>query len=1044
MRPAALWLLLATVYFFSAQLGLSLAFEQANTSPVWPPTGISIAALLYFGPRAWPGIFLGALLTNIMAGTSIPVSLGIATGNTLEGLVASYLLVRFASTYPFNKVRDVFIFVAVVLFATTISASIGVSSLLIGDVIEKDSFSLLWSTWWLGDLVGALVITPLLLCCSRLHNPRQYISQWLEALCLIILTILSSELVFNSLFHILHADYPIGFVLIPFAIWAAYRFQQYGATLFIALISILAIYGTLQGHGPFVRTSVNESLLLLQTFIGVIAATTFVLAASISEGLAANEKLRDSQVLLEQRVNQRTDALNVANLQLEAEINIRDKTADALHTLLLTIDSNSNHEFLRICMKNLATTFNTHYAFVGIFTDTTQTSIRTLAVWADGHIADNFNYDLQGTPCQDVLDEGMELVSTAAAEDYPEDELITQMGIVSYFGAPLKSSSNKVLGIVAVMDIQATSPQSWNKPILGLYAKHIAAELERTASQEELILAENVFHENVQAIIITDKEGTILRVNPAFTHITGYSSDDAVGQNPKLLSSGRHDEKFYQAFWSSILNIGYWQGEIWDRRKNGEIFPAWQTITAVRDMRGNIFQFISIFSDITEKKVSEEHIFHLAHYDIVTGLHNRAAFQELLEKAIIHAQRNKEQLALLYLDLDNFKLINDASGHAVGDMLLKYIATRMTDLMRKEDTIARLGGDEFVILLSNINTSQNAARIAGKVLSELGHPILLDNIEVVVTGSIGISTYPADGADTTTLLKNADAAMYRAKKNGRNNFQFFTSEMNAQAEERLILESDMRKALENHEFVLHYQPQADLQSGEIIACEALIRWQHPERGLIPPNIFIPIAEDSGLINPLFDWIIHSACKQHQLWQESGLPAMRIAVNMSARQFINQTLLLSTVKKAIEDSAIDPQYLELEITESIIMDNVNETIETLQAFRDMGIKLSIDDFGTGYSSMAYLKRLPLDKLKIDQSFVCDITTDPDDAIIVQTTIALGHNLHLDVIAEGVETEQQLEFLKDNGCDEIQGYYFSRPVPADELAELIRVKHKLELN
>lgn len=1043
MRPAVLWLLLAGVYFLSAQLGLSLAFVQTNTSPVWPPTGIAIAALLYFGLRAWPGIFLGALLTSIMADASILVALGIASGNTLEGLIACYLLVRFASTYPFNKVRHVFIFVAVILFATTISASIGVSSLLIGGVIEKDSFSLLWSTWWLGDLVGGLVITPLLLCWSRLHNARRYLSQWPEALCLLVLSIFSSELVFNKLFYIFHGDYPLGFVFVPLAIWAAYRFQQYGATLFIAIISILAIYGTLQGHGPFVRTSANESLLLLQAFIGIIATTTFVLAASISESLAANEKLRDSQLQLEQRMDQRTKALSVANLHLEAEIKTRDKTADALRTLLLTLDSTSNHEFLRICVKNLATTFNTRFAFVGIFSDTTQASIRTLAVWADDHIADNFSYDLQGTPCQDVLNEDIELVCTAAAEDYPEDKLLTQMGIASYFGAPLKSPSNQILGIVAVMGNHAMAPQAWNKPILGLYAKHIAAELERTTSQEELILAESVFNESVQAIIITDKDGTILRVNPAFTRITGYSSDDAVGQNPRLLSSGRHDQEFYQTFWSSILNMGYWQDEIWNRRKNGEVFPTWQTITAVRDKQKNICQFISIFSDITEKKVSEEHIFHLAHYDIVTGLHNRASFQELLEKAIIHAQRNKEQLALLYLDLDNFKHINDASGHAAGDMLLKHIATRMTDLMREEDIIARLGGDEFVILLSNINTSQNAARIAGKVLSELANPILLDNIEVVVTGSIGISTYPADGTDTASLLKNADVAMYRAKKNGRNNFQFFTSEMNAQAEERLILESDMRKALEKHEFVLHYQPQADLQSGEIIACEALIRWQHPDRGLIPPNVFIPVAEDSGLINPLFDWIIHTACKQHQLWRQSNLPAMRIAVNMSARQFTNQKLLLSTVKKAIEDSAIDPQYLELEITESIIMDNIDVTINTLQALRDMGIKLSIDDFGTGYSSMAYLKRLPLDKLKIDQSFVCDITTDPDDAIIVQTTIALGHNLHLDVIAEGVETQQQLQFLKDNGCDEIQGYYFSRPVAADELAELMRTKHKLQL-
>ena len=865
-----MWLSLAGLYFIAAKFGLSLAFEQANTSPVWPPTGIAIAAMLHFGLRACPGVFLGAYIVNITTGLPVVVASGIALGNTLEAVIVFYLLSQFVVKYPFSQVNHVVKFVVVILLATLVSASVGVTSLAMGGIITWDIYGVLWSTWWLGDIVGGLIVAPLLLSWIRLEKINFTFHKLIEALLIIVITIISIELVFSGWFSSGENNYPLAFIYLPVSFWVAFRYKQKGATLFLVALSIFAIYGTSQGYGPFVRESVNESLLLLQGFMGVMVIATLVLAASVDESRKANKKLTESQDQLKKIVEEQTGYLKLA--------------------------------------------------------------------------------------------------------------------------------------------------------------------------ENESVLAENVFNKSVQAIFITNSEGIILRTNSAFSKITGYSVEQSIGRDPRFLRSDKHDKSFYDQLWHELLKEGSWQGEVWDRRKNGEVFPTWQTMTAVRDEKGKAIQFISIFSDISEKKQTEERIHHLAHYDIVTGLKNRAAFHDQLAKQISYADRQKHKLALLYLDLDNFKLINDASGHPVGDQLLKHIATRIKSMIREEDTIARLGGDEFVILLVDINNSKDAAVVAEKVLLEMAKPILLEHTEVVVTGSVGISTYPMDGHDADVLLKNADVAMYRAKEKGRNNFQFYTAEMNDQAEERLKLESDMRKALQRNEFILHFQPQVNLETGRIIGCEALVRWQHPERGLIPPNIFIPVAEESGLIRQLGEWVLYTACMQQKKWHQTELYSICMAVNISGRQFISQQLIFE-IKKIIADTEIDPNKLELELTESTIMENVEENITVLQKLHDMGVQLSIDDFGTGYSSMAYLKRFPIDKLKIDQSFVRDIVTDEDDAAIVNATTALGHNLHMQVIAEGVETQEQLQFLKNNGCDEIQGYYFSRPVTADEFTELLRKETNL---
>ncbi len=869
-KQVLLWFLLAGIYFIAAKFGLSLAFEQANTSPVWPPTGIAIAVLLLYGRSYWPGIALGAFLVNLDSGLPLPVSLAIGLGNTFEALAACWLLVRYTNRQPFTSIKNVAFFTLIILVSTMISALFGVASLYISDIIPVESVTLLLSTWWLGDVVGGLVVTPFLVTWINVKPPAWRSLFTFEVILIVLLTTLSIAVVFSSLFSFGNEHYPLAFIYLPIAIWIGYRFHRRGATLYIICVSSFAVFGTLNGFGPFVRASENESLLLLQIFMGILMTAALVLVASIEESRLANAALAASKRKLQDLVAQQSG---------------------------------------------------------------------------------------------DLL-----------------------------------------------------------------------------AAGEQLNLAESVFNESVESIIIADKDAVILRVNPAFCRVTGYRSEQVVGRNPHFLQSGRHDHAFYLEFWKTLQKEDSWKGEIWNRRKNGDVFPAWQTVSAVRDKKGNIIQFISIFSDISEKKMTEDRIYHLAHYDIVTGLHNRSAFYEQMKMAIAGSVRHKHKLALLYLDLDNFKLINDASGHATGDLLLKFVADRLRSEVRQVDIIARLGGDEFVVLLTDVRSNQDVLQVAEKILKTIASPILLDHIEVVVTSSIGISTFPADGEDADTLLKNADAAMYRAKKVGRNTAQFFTAEMNAQAQDILQLENNMRHGIDKQEFILHYQPQVSVKSGGIIGCEALIRWNHSERGLLFPDSFIGIAEQSGLIKQLGAWVLHEACRQQVEWYRQGMPRIRIAVNISSKQFFSQQLI-EDIQLVFAETGADPQYLEIELTESTVMENVEENITILQHLHNMGVQLAIDDFGTGYSSMAYLKRFPIDKLKIDRSFIKDLPGDPDDAAIVRATTLLAHSLHMIVIAEGVENKAQLKFLKEVGCNEMQGFLFSKAVAPDKLFELVKTQQVL---
>jgi len=554
---------------------------------------------------------------------------------------------------------------------------------------------------------------------------------------------------------------------------------------------------------------------------------------------------------------------------------------------------------------------------------------------------------------------------------------------------------------------------------------------------EQLQLAAQVFESSRDAITITDSQGAIITVNEAFTAITGYPAAEVVGKNPRILQSGRHDAEYYRVMWASIHENGHWQGEIWNRRKNGEIYPEWLKITAVKKRSQGTANYIAVFSDITDDIRAAERIQRLAYYDTLTDLPNRALLSDRLDLAIAHAKRTGCKCAVLSLDMDRFKNINDALGHSIGDQLLKSIATRLKECVRELDTVARMGG-EFIVVLNGMEETGNILTVAQKMLHSLSQPYEVEGHNIRATPSIGISVYPDDSTDQESLITNADSAMYHTKENGRNDFQFFVPDMKTKVAEKLFIESDLRKALEHGQFVLHYQPQVDITTGHIIGAEALIRWNHPTAGLVSPAKFIPVAEESGLIIPLGEWILNEACRQNMAWQKVGLPPISIAVNMSAVQFRQQNLC-QLISKVLSDTGLDPHYLELELTEGLVMSNTDSAIDTLNRFKEMGVHISIDDFGTGYSSLSYLKHFPIDYLKIDQSFIRDITTNPDDAAITTAIINMAQGLNLRTIAEGVETAEQLKFLRLHSCDVVQGYYFSKPVPATEFSDILRMSY-----
>lgn len=586
---------------------------------------------------------------------------------------------------------------------------------------------------------------------------------------------------------------------------------------------------------------------------------------------------------------------------------------------------------------------------------------------------------------------------------------------ISISAAPLYDASGRVNGAMSLM-IDIT---------------------DRKKAEDALRIHTSAINAASDQVIITNTKGIVEFVNPAFERESGYTLLEAIGQDSRFIRSNCHDEGFYADLWNTILSGNTWHNEMINKRKDGSLSTDDVTITPIIGDTGKIEHFIAIKRNITDKKVHQQRMDHLAHHDPLTGLPNRLLFGDRLTQHLAHSRRDGQMLAVMFLDLDRFKLINDTLGHNAGDLLLKEVATRLKVTLREVDTIARMGGDEFTIILADVKSESHAEELAGRIIEVVCKPFFIDGRELFVTASIGISLYPTNGLDAETLVRNADTAMYRAKELGRDTYQLYTESLNTAMLERMTMEHSLRKAIEQDEFVLHYQPRVDLRTGQILGAEALVRWRHPELGLVPPNQFIPLAEETGLIVPIGEKVISAACEQNRAWHNNGLPPISIAVNVSARQFQQQDLV-GTVRQILSESGLNPRFLDIELTESTLMQNPELAVEVLSDLKAMGVRISIDDFGTGYSSLSYLKRFPIDTVKIDRSFIRDITTNPDDAAIAGAVVAMAHSLNLSVIAEGVETIEQLEFLRAINCDEIQGYFISHPIPADDFQQMLRLE------
>ncbi len=602
---------------------------------------------------------------------------------------------------------------------------------------------------------------------------------------------------------------------------------------------------------------------------------------------------------------------------------------------------------------------------------------------------------------------------------------------------PVLAKGGRVLGVFTLFYPTPKTPPEADQIIVEQLSMLAGQVIEQTRAQEALHLSSRVIEHSHSAIVVTDAQGYILTTNPAFTQMSGYSKEEVQGRRPAIIRAGLEDDSATRDnVWQRLQDEGFWRGEVRSRHKNGRYYMQWLTASAVKDAAGKVTHYIGISDDITENKEAIKRIDFLAYYDSLTELPNRQLARDRMEQEITRAKREHDgSFALLIVDLDQFKAINDALGHTVGDELIKAAAHRLVDTVRETDTVSRQGGDEFLIMLTGDIEMHAVSAICSKIMEALTRPFEIGEHTLSISASIGVAMFPDDGICFDSLMTRADMAMYSAKDAGRNAYRFFNDRMNVDVMDRILVRNGLMRALEHQEFILHYQPQVDLTTGKIFGVEALIRWENPVIGLVPPDRFIPIAESSGLVVEMGSWVLKEACRQLRNWQdEFGLTDLVMAVNISALQFTRGDLF-EAVNTALKESGVSPSSLELELTETVLLKEAEQALEVMSRLRDLGVKMSIDDFGTGYSSMSYLKRLPVDKLKIDRSFVKDIDVDTDDAAIARAVISLGHIMGLSIIAEGVENECQLEFLRLHGCDQYQGYYFSRPLPAPDCGKLL---------
>ncbi len=1067
---SVLWAALA--YVGAGVLGIWMTWPTGTAVALWPAAGVAVALVGCGGPRLLPGIWLGSFVTNLLlavhldgvlpSGTDTLLAAWIGVGAALQALVGALLGRRLlAASAPLSRPREVLHYLLRAgPLACTVNPLWSMLGLLLLGQRTLDAAPQVIFTWWAGDTVGVLLAAPVTLALvgGAVWRPRRT-----QLLLPLLVCLLLSGLVYGQARQ-----------------WeteqAAQRLRQYAANADYALERALAghleVLRALRDMVQVDKSPERDRFRQLASGLRArhpgVQSLQWIPRITHAERPGLEAAMREAGYA-DFRLKHFDDARGLFPAQAQAEyFPVLFMEPETGNERALGLDI-TYREVTRVALERALA--SDEPALTQVFTLVQETGsqqavIAYLAVHdgsrARGVLAAVFRLqDLLST----VLDTGFNPDVQFAIRDAADPEVVlfgqswnaspaawretvpfadrTWELVVSPSTDPDSRLSATVGGVMVSTVLFGGVLSAFLLVVSGRTAQVEALVAERTANLEREIIerraaeaklrqAATVVENTRDGIIVTDAERCVLSVNPAFSQITGYPGDAVVGRDVVFLRTRRHDAGFYAGIGHALETCGQWQGEIWGQRADGEPFPAWASMSAVRDAQGETKSVVIVFSDISSIKQSQAELEYIAHHDPLTGLPNRLLFLARLEHAIERAQRGEQRLAVLFLDLDNFKNVNDSLGHAVGDNLLRAVAHRLTEQLRRSDTVARQGGDEFTIIMENIVGMEDAAIMAGKLRASLAKPVLVDGFELFVQASIGISVFPTDGTEPATLLRNADAAMYRAKAGGRNTHQFYAESMTRRVARRLSLEVELRRALERDEFRLAYQPQVRLADGGLAGFEALIRWQHPRRGLLRPAAFLTVAEEGGLIVAIGQWVMDAVCAQIADWTRAGLAPPTVAMNVSAPQLVRQNLV-KELEACLQRYALRPQAIDIELTETMLMADPARAAHVLRGLKELGTSVVIDDFGTGYSSLAYLKRLPIDTLKMDRMFVGDLPDDVDDVAIARAILDLAHHLRLTVVAEGVETAAQAEFLLAHGCTLAQGYFFGEPAPADVASE-----------
>jgi len=1001
-----LWIVgLTLLYALLTRAVMSLFMLDHKLLVVWPPGWLSFALLLMFGKRYWPGIFLGSLASEFMVTGSPSIALCMAVGNTAGILLGVSLLGRIPHfNLMLASLRDYFWLGIAAATAGCTEALISTVALVAAGPIQHPAFAHDLLLWAERNTLSIILATPIILAWQCLPKGWFERDRIVETLACFGLAVLTGQVVFLGWASGFLGNYAKAFLMFVFIIWSAVRFGRHGVFLVIVVTGLQALLGAKFGIGFFAddieRTGLTNLWFYIMVLTDVGLAVDFV-----------TYELRRS----EQRERTRNQVL---------ELIARDTPlVRVLQTIVASVEKENEDLLCCILLK-----------------DKTEQSVFTGAISSTAdcncQVVQRVTVDI---PIQSNID-----VKAHTAVDVRQHPFLIQYRNQAELQAlrscriePIRGQSGALLGEVALYRRNNLPQTNDELRLIAQIANLASIAIDQHRINEELQLALMVYQNSSEAMIVTDADANILTVNPAFTDLTGYTPEEAIGKNPRMLSSGHQSRDFYQSMWDALKNEKRWQGEIWNRRKNGDLYVERLSVNTILNSDDTVHRYVALFSDITQKKASEELIWKQANFDQLTGLPNRSMLLDRLRLGIRKSHRTDGSLALLFLDLDRFKEVNDTLGHGVGDILLREAALRLTACIRESDTLARWGGDEFVIMLDAVEPN-SVERVAQSILQSIAQPFKLGVEDVYVSASIGISFYPSDAMDIDSLLKTADQAMYTAKRQGRNRYSYFTSSMQEAAQTRMRLMSDLYSALENNQFELYYQPIVELATGTINKAEALIRWRHPGKGLVSPAEFIPIAEETGLIRSIGSWVFHEATRQVAAWRKLGNPDFQISINKSPIQFQNVTPDHADWHAHLSAMGLPGDSVVVEITEGVLLENNADIVAKLLRLREAGIGISLDDFGTGYSSLSYLQKFDINYLKIDRCFVQGLAPNSNNLALCEAMIIMAHRLGIAVVAEGIESELQRTLLLNAGCDYGQGFLFSPPLPAADFAGLIQTK------